>query len=78
MPRVKLDPRYAAKGFADVYRIKKVQQNVHNEDVAKMIGCSKATIANACREGNWTYERLRRLFKVMNYTDEEILKVMKL
>lgn len=70
--------KYTKDKFNKLFQMKKLENNMRNIDVAQKMNCSSRTITYNCANGCWSYDFLRQLFKDLNYTDEEIIQVMRL
>lgn len=70
--------RYSTERFRKLYELKKAECGMRNCDVAQGMHVSERTIMRNLELGTWKFDDLRALFKVLRYTDDEILKVMRL
>ncbi|ERL22711.1 toxin-antitoxin system, antitoxin component, Xre domain protein [Oribacterium sp. oral taxon 078 str. F0263] len=77
MPRIKADPLCKAKDLARVLKIKKIELDLRDEDIAREIGISERSFARRKRSGNWEFPELIKLFRELHLRDEDILKIMK-
>lgn len=78
MPRVKLDPRYQAKRFSSMLEHKLIDNgHMTYEQLAEQIGCSRQKIWTCKTSGHWTWDDMRRIFRVLRFTDDEILKTVR-
>lgn len=77
MPRIKADPLCKAKDLAKVLKIKKVELDLRDEDIAREIGISERSFARRKRSGNWEFMELIKLFRAMHFEDKDVLKIMR-
>lgn len=52
--------------------------NLRQNDLAKLLGISQPALSNRLEKGLFDYTDMIKIFKVLNATDEEILKLMKM
>lgn len=80
MPRVKMDPKafresMIKKRSSDLRRRLKV---VGQKEIAAELDKTQPAISQKMKNGRFTYDELLIIFKEFDFSDEEILKAMKL
>lgn len=66
-----------AQVFARQLEVKLVEQGESQTRLASRIGMSERTFTRRKRDGLWTLPQVRAIFRVLRYTEEEKLKLMK-
>ena len=74
--------KYLVQDFYEWMKGRMSSKNLRQDDVGKMIGVNQQSVSRkmlACKNGkpNFTQEELLILFKELEATDEEILRLMK-
>lgn len=78
MPRIKQN--YAVYSAQDLKRITDQKRvGIYNqEELGQRLGMSQQSFSKKLKNGKFVMKELQALFKELEFTDEEILKVMKL
>lgn len=63
--------------FRRMLRAKKAVEKISDYKIADLIGVSQPAVVCKNKKAQYNYEDLVLLFDALQYTDEEILKVMK-
>lgn len=66
-----------AQKFARQLEVKLTEQGESQARLAERIGMSERTFTRRKRDGLWTLPQVREIFRVLRYTEEEKLKLMK-
>lgn len=66
-----------AQRFARQLEVKLTEQGESQARLAERIGMSERTFTRRKRDGLWTLPQVREIFRVLRYTEEEKLKLMK-
>lgn len=66
-----------AQVFARQLEVKLTEQGESQTRLASRIGMSERTFTRRKRDGLWTLPQVRAIFRVLRYTEEEKLKLMK-
>lgn len=77
MPRIKQN--YAVYSAQDLKRITDQKRvGIYNqEELGKRLNMSQQSLSIKLRNGKFTMKELQKLFQTLDFSDEEILKVMK-
>lgn len=77
MPRIKQN--YAVYSAQDLKRITDQKRvGIYNqEELGKRLNMSQQSLSKKLQHGKFTMKELQKLFKTLNFSDKEILKVMK-
>lgn len=79
MPRVTIKKKEYKVSDLSKYLVMKMYENqLHQKDLAKMIGISPPAFCGRMKKGLFSYEELITLIAELNATDDEILKLMKM
>lgn len=79
MPRVKaLRTNYMKTDAIKMFKIKLVENDMYQKDLAKVIDLKAPTFCQRFRKFNFSYEELVKMMNALHFTDEEILKLMKM
>ncbi len=74
----RLDPRYKSHRFKSILRNARERNGIESQgELLERSGIKPSTFYDHLREGDFTWKELRMLFKVANFTNEEILEVMR-
>lgn len=66
------------KAFAMLFESKKKLSSMSNNELARLMRCSESKLIYGVSKGSWKWDDLRKIFKILCYSDDEILKVMKM
>lgn len=79
MPRVTIKKKEYKITDLSKWLVGKIyEKNMRQRQVAALIGISQPAFCNRLKKGLFSYGELLTLFKELDITDEEILKIMKL
>lgn len=79
MPRVSIKKKdYKATDLSKWLIGKMYETGLRQADLAEVIDISQPAFSNRLKKGFFTYIQLMELFKVLEATDDEILRIMKL
>lgn len=74
----KLDPRYRAHQFKRILRNARERNGIESQgELLERSGIKTSTFYDHLKEGDFTLSELRTLFRIANFTDQEILEVMR-
>jgi hypothetical protein len=74
----KLDPRYRAKKFKRILRDARERNGTESQgELLERAGIKPSTYYDHLKDGDLTWDELRTLFRLANFTDQEILEVMR-
>lgn len=73
-----MSSRYTNERFRGVYEMRKNKLRLRDCDIAKAIKVSNSTMSRYLGGGVLPYDTLRQLFKILEYSDEDIVEVMRL
>jgi len=76
MPRTKLDADYNAKRIAKIIRIKTIENNLRQSDLAGMMCMPLSTFCRKLKNGSWKYDELLNIAKYLNFDDSDKIKVL--
>lgn len=76
MPRTKLSADYNAKRIEKIIRIKIIEQNLRQSDLAGMINMPPTTFYRKLKTGSWSYSELLNIAKYLNFNDDDKIKVL--
>lgn len=79
MPRVRIKKKeYMVSDLVKWINHRRADLNLRQNDLAKLLGISQPALSNRLEKGLFDYTDMIKIFKVLNATDEEILKLMKM
>lgn len=79
MPRVRIKKKeYMVNDLVKWINHRRADLNLRQNDLAKLLGISQPALSNRLEKGLFDYTDMIKIFKVLNATDEEILKLMKM
>lgn len=79
MPRVRIKKKeYMVSDLVKWINRRRADLNLRQNDLAKLLGISQPALSNRLEKGLFDYTDMIKIFKVLNATDEEILKLMKM
>lgn len=79
MPRVRIKKKeYMVNDLVKWINRRRADLNLRQRDLAKLLGISQPALSNRLEKGLFDYTDMIKIFKVLNATDEEILKLMKM
>lgn len=79
MPRVmELRPRYMCSQIGREIDAKRVYLKMSQNELAEHLGTTQQNMSKKIRMNKFNYEDLIKAFKVLELSDEEILRLMKL
>lgn len=79
MPRVSIKKKeYMANDLVKWINRRRADLNLRQRDLAELLGISQPALSNRLEKGLFDYMDMIKIFKVLNATDEEILKIMKM
>ena len=79
MPRIKaLRIDYMKVDAIKLFKIKMIENNVLQRDLAKVIGLSPSAFSIRFRNFDFDYEHLVKMIKKLNFSNEEIIKLMQI
>lgn len=79
MPRVSIKKKeYKVNDFSKYLKAKMYENNLHQKDLAKMIGISPPSFTNRMKKGLFYYSDMLTLLSELKATEEEIIQLMKM
>lgn len=79
MPRVKgLRINYMRTDAIKMLKIKMVENDMFQKDIASVIGISQSAFSIRLKKFDFSYEELVKMMNALHFTDEEIIKLMKM
>lgn len=79
MPRVKaLRTNYMKTDAIKMFKIKLVENDMYQKNLAKVVDLKAPTFCKRFRNFDFSYEELVKMMNALHFTDEEILKLMKM
>lgn len=79
MPRVRIKKKeYMVNDLVKWINHRRADLNLRQRDLAELLGISQPALSNRLEKGLFDYTDMIKIFKVLNATDEEILKIMKM
>lgn len=79
MPRVAIKKKeYKVSDFSKWIVAKMYENQLNQDDLAKLIGISQPAFSNRLKKGMFDYSEMLTLLKELNATDNEILRLMKI
>ena len=64
-------------GISRKVRAKLMEAGQTQEWLAKRLGISERTFTRRNRDGQWTFPQLQKLFRELDFTEQEIISAMK-
>ena len=64
-------------GISRKVRAKLMEAGQTQEWLAKRLGISERTFTRRNRDGQWTFQQLQKLFRELDFTEQEIISTMK-
>lgn len=64
-------------GISRKVRAKLMEAGQTQEWLAKRLGISERTFTRRNRDGQWTFSQLQKLFRELDFTEQEIISAMK-
>lgn len=64
-------------GISRKVRAKLMEAGQTQEWLAKRLGISDRTFSRRNRDGQWTFPQLQKLFRELDFTEQEIISTMK-
>lgn len=78
MPRTKLmKESYMKSDLRDLIEWKKIKLHYTNMELAKILHMHYNTVGKRISDGRWERPELIKLFEALEFTDEEIITVMR-
>ena len=65
------------KVITRMIRVKLAAAEQTQEWLAKRLGISERTFTRRNRDGHWTFPQLQKLFRELDFTEQEIISTMK-
>lgn len=65
------------KVITRMIRVKLAAAEQTQEWLAKRLGISDRTFSRRNRDGQWTFPQLQKLFRELDFTEQEILQILK-
>lgn len=79
MPRVRIKKKeYMVNDLVKWINHRRADLNLRQSDLAELLGISQPALSNRLEKGLFDYTDMIKILKVLNATDEEILKLMKM
>lgn len=79
MPRVRIKKKeYMVNDLVKWINCRRADLNLRQRDLAELLGISQPALSNRLEKGLFNYTDMIQILKVLNATDEEILKLMKM
>lgn len=79
MPRVSIKKKeYMVNDLTKWINRRRADLNLRQRDLAELLGISQPALSNRLEKGLFDYTDMIKILKVLNATDEEILKLMKM
>ncbi len=73
----KLDPRYGAHQFKRILRNARERNGISNSELIAALGIPQSTYYDHLNSGDFTKSELKKIFRIANFTDTEILEAMR-
>lgn len=79
MPRVSIKKKeYMVNDLVKWINRRRADLNLRQRDLAELLGISQPALSNRLEKGLFDYTDMIQILNVLNATDEEILKLMKM
>lgn len=79
MPRVRIKKKeYMVNDLTKWINRRREDLNLRQRDLAELLGISQPALSNRLEKGLFNYTDMIQILNVLNATDEEILKLMKM
>lgn len=79
MPRVSIKKKeYMVNDLTKWINRRRADLNLRQRDLAELLGISQPALSNRLEKGLFNYTDMIQILNVLNATDEEILKLMKM
>lgn len=79
MPRVRIKKKeYMVNDLVKWINRRRADLNLRQSDLAELLGISQPALSNRLEKGLFNYTDMIQILNVLNATDEEILKLMKM
>lgn len=79
MPRVSIKKKeYMVNDLTKWINRRRADLNLRQRDLAELLGISQPALSNRLEKGLFNYMDMIQILNVLNATDEEILKLMKM
>lgn len=79
MPRVRIKKKeYMVSDLVKWINRRRADLNLRQRDLAELLGISQPALSNRLEKGLFNYTDMVQILNVLNATDEDILKLMKM
>ena len=78
MPKVSINKElYKAKNLKKLIEMKMIQYDYKQKDLARVLNISQPALSKKLAENNYSLQDFSRISEILNFTDEEIVKVVR-